>query len=319
MLRFLVNRALITLPVLLLVMVITFGLVQLIPGDAARLIAGPDASLATVTQIRENLGLDQPVLEQFASYVAGVFQGDLGRSLVDNRPVLDIIVERLPATIQLAVMAQLVTLLLAVPAGIVAARGTGRVGGVISSIVLYSGAAMPSFWLAILLILVFAVQLGWLPAGGYVHLWEDPARNLELMILPVAAASARLVTMTARFVRSAVLDVYNEDFVRVARAKGMSERRLLVKHILPAALIPVITISGITLADMLGGIVLIEVVFSIPGFGRLIVDSTFRNDFVTVQGCLLVAALFVVVVNLLVDLLYAAVDPRITLSSKATA
>jgi peptide/nickel transport system permease protein len=317
--RWITQRVAVTIPVLVLVVLITFGLAQLIPGDPARALVGPDASEATIAQIRENLDLNQSVLEQLGSYIWNVSHGDLGRSLVDNRPVLDLILERLPATIQLAVLAQLITLLVAVPAGIIAARGKGRISGVISSVILYSGAAIPGFWLGILLILFFAVQLRWLPAGGYVDFFEDPLANMQLMILPVIAASARLVTTTARFVRAAVLDVYNEDFVRVARAKGMSERHLLARHVLPAALIPVITVSGLSLADMLGGIVLIETVFSIPGFGRLIVDSLFSSDFTMVQGCVLVAALFVVVVNVAVDALYSVVDPRISLSATAKA
>ncbi|PXY23493.1 hypothetical protein DI005_19205 [Prauserella sp. PE36] len=313
--RWLLRRLGATVLTLLIVSVIVFAFTQALPGDPALVHAGADASPERVEQVREELGLDRPLPVQYLSYIGDVVTGDFGVSARDGRPVLDLIAERLPATLELAILSLLVAVLIAVPAGIFAAKGSGRLSGVLTSALTLTGLSVPAFWFAIMLIYVFAVQLQWFNAGGYVPLTVDWQANLALMALPVVATGFRRSAEIARFVRSAVLDVSTADYVRVAEAKGLTGRRIMRRHILPNSMIPVVTVTGLQMAEMLGGLVLTETVFGIPGIGRLIVDSIFARDFVVVQGCLLTAAVLVVVVNTLVDLLYTRLDPRITLEA----
>jgi peptide/nickel transport system permease protein len=252
---------------------------------------------------------------QYLGYVGDVLTGDLGRSARDGQPVADLIADRLPATLELAVLSLLAAIAIAVPAGIFAARGSGRLSGVVTSAITLTGLSVPAFWFAIMLIYLFAVELQWFNAGGYVPLTVNWQANLALMALPVLATGFRRSAEIARFVRASVLDAATADYVRVASAKGLSDGRIMRRHILPNAMIPVVTVTGLQMAEMLGGLVLTETVFGIPGLGRLIVDSIFSRDFVVVQGCLLVAAVLVVVVNTLVDLLYTRMDPRISLEA----
>lgn len=311
--RWFASRIASTIPVVLIVSLLTFSLIQLLPGDPAVVLAGQEASEETIDRIRQDLGLDRPLVVQYGTWLADVATGDLGTSLQDGRPVTTHIAERLPATIQLAVMSLLAAILVAIPMGIVAARGSGRVSGALTSLVTFSGISVPSFWFGIMLIYVFSVKLGWFSAGGYVPLWQDWSQNLMLMVLPVAATGFRRSATIARFVRSSVLDVQGQDYVRVAEAKGLRDRIVMRRYVLANAMIPVITVSGLQLAEMVGGLVLTETVFSIPGLARLIVEGIFARDFVLVQGALLVVALMVVAINLVVDFLYTLADPRISL------
>lgn len=315
MLTYLVRRFLLAMPLLFLVSVMAFSLVHLLPGDPAMVILGPEAPKSAVVAMRARLGLDQPVYVQYAQWLGRVLHGDLGRSLVDNTPVSGLIAQRLGATVELAILTFLVSTAIAVPLGIIAARSRASFVDYISSGLALGGLSVPSFWLALLLIVFFAVRLRWLPASGYVPIDQDLASNLKFMILPVLATALREAGVMARFVRSSMLEVLGADYVRTARAKGLAEPGVVLKHAMRAALIPVITASGLQIAGLLGGLVITEQVFLIPGFGRLIVDSVFTRDITVIQGSVLVAALLVVAVNLAVDIVYSLVDPRIQLSS----
>ena len=314
-LSFLVRRFLLTLPLLFIVSVMAFSLVHLLPGDPALVILGPEAPKSAVAALRSQLGLDQPVYIQYAHWLGQVLHGDLGRSLVDNTPVSSLIAQRLGATVELAILTFVFSTVLAVPLGIIAAKGRSTAVDYMSSGLALGGLSIPHFWLAMLLIVFFAVRMHWLPASGYVPLTADLAANLRFMILPVVATGLREAGVLARFTRSSMVEVLGADYVRTARAKGLSERIVVVKHAMRAAMIPVITASGLQIAGLLGGLVITESVFLIPGFGRLIVDSVFTRDITVIQGCVLVAALLVVGVNLAVDVIYTLVDPRISLST----
>lgn len=311
--RFLIRRLLLAIPILLLVSIISFLLIHLIPGDPALVILGPEAPPESVAALRQRLGLDRPLPIQYAVWLGNVVQGDLGRSLVNNTPVARILMDRLPATVQLTTGAFLVAVLVAVPVGVISAVRRGSLLDYLGTLFALTGLSVPNFWLGILLILYFSVRLGWLPAGGYVPIWEDPGRSLLLMLLPVLATGLRESAVVTRQVRSSMLEVMHADFVRTARAKGLNERIVIYRHALKNALIPVITVSGLQVAGLLGGLIITETIFAIPGFGRVILDAILTRDFVTLQGAVLVAAVAVVVINIVVDILYALVDPRIRL------
>jgi len=301
------------LPILLLVSIIAFSLIHLIPGDPALVILGPEAPRETVEALREQLGLNRPVIVQYLSWLGQVVQGDLGRSLVDRQPVLKLIWQRLPATLELAVLTFFVSILVAVPVGIYTAVRRGSVGDYFGSVASLMGQSIPHFWLGIMLIMFFALKLHWLPASGYVPIWQDPKANLLSLIMPALATGAREAAVTTRYLRASLLDVLRQDYVRTAKAKGLAERVVILRHATRNALIPVITASGLQIASLLGGLVITETIFTIPGFGRLIVDAIFQRDIPVIQGSVLFAALMVMTVNLAVDLIYSVVDPRIKL------
>ncbi|WP_421617168.1 ABC transporter permease [Brevibacillus sp. TJ4] len=308
---FVVRRLLLTIPILLLVSIMTFSLIHLIPGDPARVILGQEATPEAYEALRKELGLDKPIVLQYLSWLGNVLQGNLGTSITDNVPVSDLILQRLPATVELTIGTFLVAILIAIPAGILAAVRRGTWVDYTSTFAALGGMSIPSFWLAMMLIIYFAVENQWLPSSGYVPFSEDPVRNLMAMILPCVAAGLRESAVLMRMLRSSLLDVVNMDFIRTAKAKGLNEVRTILGHALRNALVPVVTASGLMVAGLLGGLVITESIFSIPGFGRLIVESVFKRDYVTVQGAILVAAIMVVIVNLVVDILYAVIDPRI--------
>ena len=309
--KFLVRRLLLTIPILFLVSVLTFSLIHLIPGDPARVILGQEATPEAYESLRTELSLDKPIVVQYFTWVGNVVTGDLGLSITDRVPVTELISQRLPATIELTIGTFLVALLIAFPAGILAAVRRGTIVDYTSTFVALGGMSIPSFWLAMMAIIYFSVELGWLPASGYVPFSENPAQNLIAMILPCLATGLRESAVLMRMLRSSLLEVVNMDFVRTAKAKGLNEVKTILGHVLRNAMIPVVTTSGLMIAGLLGGLVITESIFSIPGFGRLIVESVFKRDYVTVQGAILVSAVLVVVVNLVVDLLYAVIDPRI--------
>jgi peptide/nickel transport system permease protein len=308
---FVVRRLLLTIPILLLVSIMTFSLIHLIPGDPARVILGQEATPEAYQALRAELGLDKPILVQYFSWLGKVLQGDLGVSITDRVPVSELIMQRLPATVELTIGTFLVALLIAFPAGILAAVRRGTWIDYTSTFAALGGMSIPSFWLAMMLIIYFAVENQWLPSSGYVPFSENPAQNIMAMILPCLATGLRESAVLMRMLRSSLLEVVNMDFIRTAKAKGLNEVRTVLGHALRNALIPVVTTSGLMIAGLLGGLVITESIFSIPGFGRLIVESVFKRDYVTVQGAILVSAILVVVVNLVVDLLYAVIDPRI--------
>ncbi|MEH7480231.1 ABC transporter permease [Neobacillus drentensis] len=309
--KFLVRRLLLTIPILFLVSVLTFSLIHLIPGDPARVILGQEATPEAYQSLRAELGLDKPIVVQYFTWLGHVLTGNLGISITDRVPVTELISQRLPATVELTIGTFVVALLIAFPAGILAAVRRGTVLDYTSTFVALGGMSIPSFWLAMMAIIYFSVHLGWLPASGYVSIAQNPVQNLMAMILPCLATGLRESAVLMRMLRSSLLEVVHMDFVRTAKAKGLNEVKTILGHVLRNAMIPVVTTSGLMIAGLLGGLVITESIFSIPGFGRLIVESVFKRDYVTVQGAILVSAVLVVGVNLVVDLLYAVIDPRI--------
>ncbi|MGG1678145.1 ABC transporter permease [Neobacillus sp. NRS-1170] len=309
--KFLVRRLLLTIPILFLVSVLTFSLIHLIPGDPARVILGQEATPEAYQALRAQLGLDKPIIVQYFTWLGHVMTGNLGISITDRVPVTELISQRLPATVELTIGTFVVALLIAFPAGILAAVRRGTVLDYTSTFVALGGMSIPSFWLAMMSIIYFSVKLGWLPASGFVPFTDNPGQNLMAMILPCLATGLRESAVLMRMLRSSLLEVVNMDFVRTAKAKGLNEVKTILGHVLRNAMIPVVTTSGLMIAGLLGGLVITESIFSIPGFGRLIVESVFKRDYVTVQGAILVSAVLVVGVNLIVDLLYAVIDPRI--------
>jgi peptide/nickel transport system permease protein len=305
------RRLALSVPILLLVSIMVFSLIHLIPGDPVTVMLGQEATPEVKQALRHELGLDRPLVIQYFVWLGRVVRGDLGRSLVDRAPVLDQIRLRLPATIELAIGAFLIALLIAIPAGVLSATRRGSAVDHASTVLALGGLSLPSFWLAMLLIIMFAVKLQWLPASGYVPFFENPRANLTAMILPMFATGIRESAFLMRMLRSSMLEVLHADYVRTARAKGLREHAVVLRHALRNGLVPVVTSSGLIIAGLLGGLVITESIFSIPGFGRLIVDAIFQRDFITVQGAILVSAVLVVLVNLVVDLLLVLIDPRL--------
>lgn len=306
-----VRRLLLAIPVILLVTIMVFSLLHMLPGDPATVILGQEATPDAVAALREQLGLNKPIVIQYLDWLGGVLHGDLGRSLVDRSSVSDLIMQRLPATLELTIGTFAVAILIAIPAGIFAAARPGSWLDYGSTMFALGGMSIPHFWLGMMFIVVFAVNLGWLPASGYVPFFEDPGANMAAMIMPIIATGLRESAILMRMLRSSLLEVMHADYVRTAYSKGLRERVVIMRHALKNALVPVVTASGLMVAGLLGGLVITETIFSIPGFGKLIVESIYNRDFVTVQGAILVSALMVVVVNLFVDILYTIIDPRI--------
>jgi peptide/nickel transport system permease protein len=309
--KFVVRRLLLTIPILFIVSILAFTLIHLIPGDPARVILGEEATPQAYEALRQQLNLDKPIIVQYSMWMGNVLQGNLGMSIISHVPVSQLIAQRLPATIELTIGTFLVALLIAFPTGILAAVRRGKIADYTSTFLALGGMSIPNFWLGMMAIILFSVNLGWLPASGYVPFAQDPKNNLLAMILPCLATGLRESAVLMRMLRSSLLEVVNMDFVRTAKAKGLNEYKTIVGHVLRNAMIPVVTTSGLMIAGLLGGLVITESIFSIPGFGRLIVESVYNRDYVTVQGAILVSAILVVLVNLIVDLLYAVIDPRI--------
>jgi peptide/nickel transport system permease protein len=315
--KYIGRRVLLTVPILFLVSVFAFLLIHLIPGDPVQVILGEDATPEAYHALRKSLDLDKPIPVQYILWLGKVLHGDLGMSITSHVPVATLIGQRLPATVELTIGTFLVAALIAFPAGILAAVRRGTAIDYTSTFVALGGMSIPNFWLAMMAIIYFSVKLGWLPASGYVPFFQNPAQNLLSIILPCLATGLRESAVLMRMLRSSLLEVVNMDFVRTAKAKGSSEFRIILGHVLRNAMIPVVTTSGLMIAGLLGGLVITESIFSIPGFGRLIVESVYRRDYVTVQGAILISGLLVVLVNLVVDLLYAVIDPRIKAGKKA--
>ena len=310
-LRLLVTRLLQAVPVLGLVAVLSFFLMHLLPGDPAVVIAGADASPEAIGLLRAELGLDRPLLTQLFQWAWQLAQGNFGRSLGLNQSVLSAVGERLPVTLSLAFIAFVITLPVGTLLGVLAAcyRGT-RIDSLVMGIALL-GVSLPSFWIAIVSVIVFSVTLGWVPSSGYVSFLESPGRWFASLIQPAAVLALFQIGYLARMTRSAMLDVLNQDYIRTARAKGVSEFKTIFKHGLRNALMTVVTASGIILSLLIGGSVVLEQVFALPGVGRMVVQGIMARDYPLIQGAVLLFGFAFVVVNFLVDMVYTLVDPRV--------
>ena len=298
-------------PVMGVVSVVVFSLIHLTPGDPVRIMLREEADPATAATLRRQLGLDRPLPLQYLAWLGRAVQGDLGRSIRTNQPVADAIRHRVPVTLSLAAAALMVALLIGLPAGILAALRRNSAVDVIATLVAICGVSLPSFWLAILLILIFSVHLGWLPPLG----WVSPSRDLgawgRALVLPSVTLGVAIAAVVMRMTRASLLEVLELEYVRTARAKGLAERWVVLGHALRNALIPVVTVVGLQAGALLGGAVITETIFALPGVGRLLVDAIFQRDFPIVQGVVLFLAVNFLVVNLVVDLTYAWLDPRI--------
>lgn len=312
MLGYLLRRLAMTIPTLLLVSIAVFTLVRLIPGDPVQLMLGDAADQAQVTEMRRELGLEEPIPVQFALWLGKVARGDFGKSISNNLPVLPLMLERFQVSATIVLCAVLLAALVAVPAGLVAAWRQNQP----LDLAIVAGATLllsiPSFWLGLLLLLLFGLKLGWLPVVGYVPFSQDVGKALLYIVLPVATLTMIEIGVLIRMARASAIEVLRLEYVTHARAKGLGEARVLGRHVLPNAFAPTWTLIGLTLGNLLGGIAVLETVFTLPGLGRLLVDSIFARDYPVVQGCLLFTALIYVLVNLVVDLCYPLFDPRVS-------
>jgi peptide/nickel transport system permease protein len=313
MTAYILRRLALLVPVLLIVGVVVFALVHLTPGDPAAVILGDRATPEDIARLRTQLGLNDPLPVQFAHWFGNVLRLDFGESIFLGEPVTQALRDRAEPTALLTLYAFCFEVLIGVPAGVLAAVRHNSVVDRALTVLAISGSAIPTFFLGILLILIFAVRLRWLPSGGYVPLAENPAEHVKGMILPAFALGFSAAGLLARLVRSAMLDVLREDYVRTALAKGLPERLMIVRHALRNALIPALTVIGISVGALLGGAVVTETVFTIPGMGRLVVQSIARRDYPVIQGAVIAIAMTYVLVNLIVDVLYVYIDPRVRL------
>ncbi|GIJ07775.1 ABC transporter permease [Micromonospora andamanensis] len=312
MARFVIRRLLQSAVVLLGVTVVVFLLLQLVPGDPVRVALGTRFDPQTYEALRARAGLDQPLVVQYFDYLRRALTGDLGVSFRSGRPVTAIVLERLPATLSLAVTAVVFAMLIAFPLGIVSAIRSGSLVDHAARVFSQFGVSVPDFWMGIMGILLFSGVLGWLPPSGYVALTEDPGRWASHVALPAATVGLVTASILTRFIRSSMLEVLSEDYVRTAEAKGLRTRVVVLRHVLRNALIPVVTVVAVQLASLLGGVIVIEVLFAWPGIGRLTYDAVAARDYPVLQGAVLLVAALFLLVNLLVDVLYARLDPRIT-------
>jgi peptide/nickel transport system permease protein len=311
MTSYIIRRLLGVIPVLVLVAIAAFLLIHLVPGDPAMVMLGNDATPQQIQQLRTQLGLDRSLPEQFVLWLREVLRGNLGESIFLGRPVTQALLERLPATMQLAVLSLIFSLLIGIPSGLIAAVWQNTRWDQLVMATAIGGISVPSFWLGLALMLVFSVQLGWLPSGGYTPLWEDAWQGLRTLMLPAVSLGFMQAALIARMTRSSMLEVLRQDYVRTARSRGVGRWLVILKHAFKNAMIPVITTIGTAFGVLLGGAVVVEIVFTFPGLGRLVVLAVQRRDYPLVQGALLLTSVIYVAVNLAVDLLYGVFDPRI--------
>ncbi len=308
----LAGRLLQVIPTILLVSVLVFALQQLMPGDPAVVLAGEERGDPVVlAQIRSELWLDRSLPAQYLHWIGGVLHGDLGFSWRIRQPVSELVLTKLPVTLQLGGMAFLIALLIGVPAGILSAANRNKPLDYVANLIGLAGLSTPNFWLGIMLILLVSVQLGWLPPSGYVPLGEDWRQSLATTIMPAFVLGNSIAAILMRHTRSAMLQALDQDYVRTARAKGLRERTVVLHHAFRNALVPVVTLGALELGTLLSGAVLTEQVFSIPGFGKLVVDAVFNRDYPVVQGVVLVTAGLFILLNLLADVLYVVINPRL--------
>jgi peptide/nickel transport system permease protein len=311
MTAYILRRLVMLVPVLIVVGVVVFGLVHLTPGDPAAVILGDRATPEDIARLRDQLGLNDPLPVQFVHWFGNVLRLDFGESIFLGEPVTQALLDRVQPTALLTLYALSIQVLIGIPAGVLAAVRYNSPVDRALTVMAISGSAIPTFFLGILLILIFAVRLRWLPSGGYVPFGEDPVAHVKGMLMPAFALGFSAAGLLARLVRSSMLDVLREDYVRTAFAKGLPEQLVIVRHALRNALIPALTVIGISLGALLGGAVVTETVFTIPGMGRLVVQSIARRDYPVIQGAIIAIAMTYVLVNLVVDVLYVYVDPRV--------
>ncbi|MEM1428298.1 MAG: ABC transporter permease [Pseudomonadota bacterium] len=310
MLAFLVRRILIAIPTIFLISIFVFGLQHLLPGDPILVMAGEERDPEVIEALREKYRLNDPIPVQYLAWAGAALQGDLGISLRTQQPVLELIGEKLPVTIQLAVMALIIAMVIGIPAGVLSAYKKGTWIDWVANIVALSGLSVPNFWLGIMLILLVSVNLGWLPASGYLPFSEDPLQSIKTMLMPAFVLGTAIAATLMRHTRSAMLSVLRSDYVRTARAKGLRERAVLVKHALRNALVPVVTVTTLLFGELLAGAVLTEQIFTIPGFGKLVVDAVFNRDYAVVQGIVLCTGIAFIFMNILADAAYRVLNPR---------
>lgn len=311
MFNYLMRRLLSLIPTLFIVSVIAFTLIHLTPGDPISLILGPDATISEIERVKQDLGLDRPLYEQYFFWMSDVLRGDLGTSIFVNQPVTSMIATRLETTLVLTTLALVFTVCLGIPAGVISAIKRNTIVDQSSMVIALLGVSMPNFWLGLNLILLFSVYLGWFPTGGYTDLSDSVVGSIKSLILPAIALGFSNAAIVARMTRASMLEVLHQDYVRTARAKGLAAWPVYVRHALRNAFLPIITIVGVVLAGLLGGAVVTETVFTLPGVGRLIVNSVLRRDYPVIQGIILLVAMTYVVLNLLIDVVYVFIDPRV--------
>ncbi len=299
------------IPVFFVVAVVSFSILHIIPGNPAALILGINATTEQIEELTIELGLDRPISEQFISWIKNLLRGDFGYSYFINKPVLEIILEKMPVSVSLAILAELVAIILAVPLGVFSAVKHNTLQDQVFMTFAVLGISLPSFWLAIMFILIFSVTLRWFPAQGYVPISEGFGVWLQHLALPSIALGINHSALIARMTRSSMLEVFTSDFVRTLRSKGLPENNVIFKHVLKNSMIPVVTVIGLSFASLLGGALIVETVFAIPGIGRLMLSSIQRRDYLVVQGILIIFASICVIINLLVDIIYVYLDPRI--------
>jgi len=309
---YIIKRILTIVPVIFLVSFIVFLLLHLIPGDPALVFVGEDADPGEVERIRFEMGLDQPLYVQFGTWFAKIIRGDFGESIIYQRPVIDLIWERLPVTLSFGFLALLISLILAIPSGILAAANQNTYKDYFFTLIAVLGISIPGFWLALIFIFTFSLKLGWLPAIGYVPLTQNFWGGLKYLILPSTSHAFLTAAIVARMIRSSMLEVLRQDFITTARGKGLPARWVIYKHALKNAFAPTLTVIGFQIGAVVGGSVIFETIFTLPGVGQMIYTAIGDRDYPVVQGCLLIVAFGFVLVNLIVDLLYSYFDPRIT-------
>jgi peptide/nickel transport system permease protein len=318
-LEFLIRRVVISIVTLFVISVVVFTGVRMIPGDPARVMAGADADAAGLEEIRAKYGLNDPIPVQYLRWVGLALRGDLGESIRTRDPVIRTVFRKLPITVELAILSVLVAVSVAIPAGVLAAVRRNTAWDLLASGVSLCGVSIPNFWLGIMLILFFSVRLGWLPASGFVPWWESPVGNVTRMIMPAFVLGTALAAVLMRQTRNAMIDVLGADYIRTAYSKGLAGRAVLFRHAIRNSLIPVVTILGLQAGALMSGAVVTEQIFVVPGFGRLIVEAVFTRDYPLVQGVVLITAASYVLINLLVDLSYSVLDPRIRIGGGAPA
>lgn len=316
MLAYIAKRLITTVPVLFVVSIVIFFIIHLTPGDPAANILGMEASKEQIEQLNEEMGFDRPIIEQYASWIAGVFQGDLGKSIFMKQPVTQSIFEHIGPTLSLAIFAQIIAILLAIPFGIIAAYKRGTAIDTTLMSVSLLGMAVPSFLFAMLLMLVVGVKLQLLPVAGYEPIENGFYEHLKYLILPAISLGTIQAALITRMTRSSMLDVLNLNYIKTARAKGMLEWRVLLKHAFRNAFLPILTVIGQTFGTLVTGAVVVETIFNIPGLGQLIINSITRRDYTVIQGVVLMVTLIYVTLNLVIDILYGVVDPRVRLDRK---
>jgi peptide/nickel transport system permease protein len=311
MLRYIGRRILIAIPTLIIVSLLVFALQKLLPGDPVLTMAGEERDPQVLAYLREKYRLDDPIPVQYFAWIGSALTGNLGISLRTDIPVLDLILSKLPLTLELAIMAMIVALAIGIPTGIISAVKKGTTIDYTANVIALSGLSIPNFWLGIMLIMLISVRWQLLPASGYVPPTEDLWLNIKTMLMPAFVLGTGLAASLMRHTRSAMLGVLRSDYIRTARAKGLLSRKVILKHALRNALVPIVTLSTLLFGELLAGAVLTEQIFTIPGFGKLIVDAVFNRDYAVVQGVVLCTAIGFIFMNLLADVLYVLVNPRL--------